>query len=99
MLDVEQNLPAVTVVLDEDVERVGVVDPAEETGIRRERNDRVLDDREVTLEGLRVLLQQRVDETEELHDPLVLSKVLVSCESRPSAIIASSPSEEAAAYP
>lgn len=98
MLDVEQNLPAVAVVLDEDVERVGVVDPAEETGIGRERNDRVLDDREVTLEGLRVLLQQRVDETEELHDPLVLSKVLVSCESRPSAKFPR-PSEENAAYP
>lgn len=57
MLDVEQNLPAVTVVLDEDVERVGVVDPAEETGIGRQRNDRVLDDGEVTLEGLRVFLK------------------------------------------
>lgn len=83
MLNVEQNLTAVAVILDEDVQRVGVIDPAEQTGIRREWDDRILDDREMALEGFRIFLQKRVDETEELHDSLVLSKVLVSCAFRP----------------
>ena len=79
MFDVEEDLSTVSVVLDEDVQRVGTVDPTEETRVRRERNDGIFDNGEVSLERLGILLQERVDETEELHDSLVLSEILVTC--------------------
>jgi hypothetical protein len=56
MLYVEKDLAAVAVVLDENVERIGAVDPSEESRVGRERDDGVLDDREMALERLRVLL-------------------------------------------
>ena len=62
MFDVEQDLAAVAVVLDENMQRVCAVDPTEQSGVGRKRDDRVLDDREVALERLRVLLKQGVDE-------------------------------------
>lgn len=82
MFDVEQDLAAVAVVLDENMQRVCAVDPTEQSGVGRKRDDWVLDDREVALERLRVLLKQGVDEAEELHDSLVLTKILVSCSER-----------------
>jgi hypothetical protein len=80
MLDIEENLSAVAVILDEDVESIGAVDPSEKTRVGRERNDGILDDGEMTLERLRILLKKGVDETEELHDPLVLTEILVTLE-------------------
>lgn len=80
MLDVEENLSTVAVVLDEDVKRVGTVDPSEETRVGRERDNGVLDNREMALERLGILLEEGVDETEELHDPLVLTKIFVALE-------------------
>lgn len=79
MLDVEEDLAAVSVVLDEYVQRVGAVDPSEEPRVGRERDDGVLDNGEMSLERLRVLLQEGVDEAEELHDSLVLTEILVTC--------------------
>lgn len=79
MLDVEQDLATVAVVLDENVEGVRIVDPAEKTRVWRQGDDGVFDDREMPLERLGVLLKQRVDEPEKLHDSLVLSKILVTC--------------------
>ena len=64
MFDVEEDLSTISVVLDEDVERIGTVDPTEETRVRRERDDGVLDDGEMSLERFGILLQERVDETE-----------------------------------
>lgn len=80
MLDVEEDLATVAVVLDQHMERIRTVDPSEESRVGRERNDGVLDDGEVSLERLSVLLQERVDESKELHDSLVLSQILVSFE-------------------
>ena len=78
MLDVEQDLATVAVILDENVQGVGAVDPAEKSRVGRERDDGVLYDREVTLKRLGVVREECVDEAEELHDPLVLPQVLVS---------------------
>lgn len=74
MFNVEENLATVAVVFDEDVERIRALHPSEESGIGREGDDRVFDDREVPLERLRIFLQERIDETEQLHNPLVLSE-------------------------
>ena len=82
VLDVEQDLARVAIVLNEYVERVGAVDPAEKTRVGRERDDGVLDDRQVALERLWVDREERVDEPKELHDALVLPKILVACEER-----------------
>jgi hypothetical protein len=78
MFDVEQNLATVAVVLDQNVQRIGALDPSEQTRVWRKGNDGILDDREVTLERFRILLEKSVDETEELHDSLILSKILVT---------------------
>ena len=64
MFDVEEDLATVSVVLDENMQRIGTVDPSEQTGIRRERNDGVFDDREMSLERFGILLEKRIDETE-----------------------------------
>ena len=47
---------------------------------RRRRRTRTHLDGEVAPEGLRIVDEQRVDETEELHDALVLAQVLVALE-------------------
>lgn len=79
MLNVEEDFAAVAVVLNENVQRVGAVDPSEESRVRRERDDGILDNREMAFERLRVLLQKRVDETEQLHDSFILAEILVTC--------------------
>lgn len=78
VFDIEKDLATVAVVLDENVERVGTVDPTEESRVWRQRDDRVLDDGEVALEGLGVDREESVDKTKELHDSLVLAEILVS---------------------
>lgn len=78
MLDVEEDFAALAVVPDEDVHGVGVRNPSDETRVGRERGDGVALDVEVTLERLRIVREERVDETEELHDTLILSKILVT---------------------
>lgn len=80
MLDIEQNLSTVSVVLDKNMQRIGTIDPSQQTRVRRERNDGILDNGKMSLEGFGILLQQSIDEAKELHDTLVLSKILVSCE-------------------
>lgn len=80
MLNVEEDLPALSVVSDEDVHGVGVLNPSDETGVGRERRDGVALDVKVSLERLGVVREEGVDETEKLHDPFVLSQVLVTWE-------------------
>lgn len=78
MLDVEQNLSTLSVVSNEDVHGVGILNPSDETRVRRERSDGVALDVKVSLETLWIVGEEGVDETEELHDSLILTKILVT---------------------
>lgn len=69
-----------SVVLDQDVQCVCVVDPSQETRVRRERNDGIGLYHEMAFECLRILAEKRVDQAEELHDPLVLPEIFVTFE-------------------
>jgi hypothetical protein len=78
MLDVEQDLPAISVVSDEDVEGVGILNPSDEARVWRERRDGVALNVKMALERLGVRREKGINETEELHNSLVLTKILVT---------------------
>lgn len=64
---------------DEGVKCVTVGDPSDETGVRRQWDDRVPLNSEVSSGRLRVIDQERIHEAEKLHHTLVLSQILVTC--------------------
>ena len=80
VLDVEQDLVLLAVFLDEHVQRVAVSDPPQHACVGRQRNDGEAAQTEAALVRLGVDGQQRIDETKELHDALVLPHVLVALE-------------------
>lgn len=78
MLNIEKNLSRFSIVLDENVHGVRILNPSNETRVRRQRGNRVTLDMEMTFETFRVMGQKGVDKTEKLHDPFILTKILVT---------------------
>jgi len=83
MLDIHQNLPAISVALDEHVQRITVLHPSKQTRSWRKRCNGELLDTEMPLGTFLVGAKKGIDETEELHDSLVLTQVFVSCRLAP----------------
>lgn len=67
-----------SVVLDEDMQGVGVVQPANQSRVRCQRDDGVRLDHKMALERLGIFAEQSIHKPEELHDTLVLSQILVT---------------------
>jgi len=78
VLNIEKDFSVVSVVLDQNVERIAVRHPSKKTRVRRQGNDSVLLNVKVSLETFRIDGKQSVDESEQLHNSLVLSKILVT---------------------
>ena len=80
MFDIDKNFPGLAVPLDEHVHRIAVLYPTEETCSWRKRRNGVLLDAEMPLGALLIRAEKGIDKAEELHDSLVLSQILVSCQ-------------------
>lgn len=78
MFNIHQDFPLVSVLFDENVNGVAVGDPTEQTGTRGKRSYRKSLDAEMSLGGFVIIIKKSVDQTEQLHDTLVLSQVLVA---------------------
>ena len=78
VLNIEQDFLLLSVILDELVQSVRVGHPTDQARVCRQRNDSKPLDGQIAPERLGVAQKKRVDQTEELHDPLVLSQVLVA---------------------
>lgn len=78
MLNIHQDFPLVSVLFNENVNGVTVGNPTEQTGTRGKRSYRKSLDAEMSLGGFVVIFKKSVDQTEELHDTLILSQVLVA---------------------
>lgn len=77
IFDIQQDLPALPIIPNENVKSITVLHPSEETGVRCQRDNGISLDVKVPLEACRVHREQRIDEAEELHDALILAKILV----------------------
>ena len=68
--------------LDQDVQRVRVLHPSDQPRVLTERNDGVPSDLQVFLVGLRVDRQERIDQSKQLHDTLILTNVLMTLQKK-----------------
>jgi hypothetical protein len=73
VLDIDENLSRLSIALDQHVKRVTVLYPSEQTCTRRQGSDRVGLNAQMPFGSLLVGGEQSVDQTEQLHDSLVLS--------------------------
>lgn len=78
VLNVHQNLPRLSIPLDEHVQGIAVRHPSDQTRSRGKRRDRVLLHTEVTLGAFLIGCEECVDQSEELHNSLILSEILVA---------------------
>lgn len=57
-----------------------VLHPSNQTGGRRQRDDLVWQQMQVSVKSFTFVVEQGVDKREQLHDPLVPSEVLIACQ-------------------
>lgn len=78
VLDIEQDFPAFSVVPNQDMQCVAVLDPSQQTSVRRQWNRGIALNVKVAFEAVVIHCEKGIDETEELHDTFVLTQVLMS---------------------
>lgn len=78
MFNVQQNLLLFSPVSDKSMEGVTVRHPPYQTRVGGKRDDSKPLDSQVAPEGVWVTNEESVDQTKELHHPLILSKVLMT---------------------
>jgi hypothetical protein len=81
MLDVHQNLPAVSVSLDEHMQGIAMLHPSKQTRAWRKRGNGILLNTKMSLGAFLIRAKKRVNKSEELHDSFVLTQIFVSCSS------------------
>ena len=80
MFDIEQDLSAVAIFPNKHVQSVTVRHEPEKTRLSTKRDRRIALDVEMSLSRLNVVRQQSIAETEQLHNTLILTDILVTFE-------------------
>eukprot|EP00968_Pinguiococcus_pyrenoidosus_P000364 scaffold24_cov245-Pinguiococcus_pyrenoidosus.AAC.16 len=82
VLHIDQDPARLSVLLDQCMERVAVLHPANHAGLVTQRHHRVPADGEVVLVRLSVAVEQRVDKPKELHASFILPQILVGLQQK-----------------
>ena len=80
MFNVQKNFPRFSILPHQCMQGIAMRDPSNQTRVGRERDDRVPLNREIPLPCFIVIENDVVDETKQLHNPLILSEILMTFE-------------------